>query len=82
MEAEDQRFRAEKSWRSKHWNKEKKQTPDLQRSRLVLSLCIPQIDKTTQLHGGCSGFRYPAMFAALHLNKGYSVKYIQGACSY
>ena len=57
VEAEDQRFRAEKSWRSKHWNKVKKQTLDLkkqtldlQRSRLALKSLYTPIDKTTQLH--------------------------------
>lgn len=51
VEAEDQRSRAEKSWRSKHWNKVKKQTPDIQKEQVSYkSLYIP-IDKTIQLHG-------------------------------
>lgn len=41
VEAEGQRSRAERSWRSKHWKKVKNQSPDLQSSKLATSLCIP-----------------------------------------
>ena len=49
VEAEGQRSRAERSWRSKHWKKVKNQSPDLQSSKLAISLCIPtdELDNTT-----------------------------------
>ena len=40
VEAEGQRSRAERSWRSKHWKKVKNQSPDLQSSKLAISLCV------------------------------------------
>ena len=41
VDAEGQRSRAERSWRSKHWKKVKNQSPDLQSSKLAIRLCIP-----------------------------------------
>ena len=69
VEAEGQRSRAERSWRSKHWKKVKNQSPDLQSSKLAISLCIPvdELDNTTtRCKCMFSGFRYPAAFIALH----------------
>ena len=44
VEAEGQRLRAERSWRSKHWKKVKNQS-----SKLATRLCIPtdELDNTT-----------------------------------